>query len=63
MGARVNRTVMSGARLSLTGCVVAGLLAACASMPSVQDMQQRQAAYVAASELVAKQQQQQKQFG
>ncbi|OOG51299.1 DUF6491 family protein [Rhodanobacter sp. C01] len=40
---------MSSACLLLTGCVLAGLLAACASMPSAQDMQQRQAAYGAAA--------------
>ena len=49
MGSRTNRAVMSRSRLSLAGCALAGLLAACASMPSARDMQQRQAAYVAAA--------------
>jgi hypothetical protein len=35
--------------LPLTGCMLAGLLAACASAPSAQDMQQREAAYTTAA--------------
>ncbi|GAB2536529.1 DUF6491 family protein [Rhodanobacter koreensis] len=51
MGTRVaDFAVKSRARLPLTGCVLAGLLTACSSMPSAQDMQQRQAAYVAAAD-------------
>lgn len=44
-----DRAVKPGVGLSLTCCVLAGLLAACSSMPSAQDMQQRQAAYAAAA--------------
>lgn len=45
----VEGAVMSKSCLSLIGSMLAGLLAACSSMPSAQDAQQRQAAYVAAA--------------
>ena len=40
---------MSSLPRSLAGWVLAGLLTACASLPSAQSMQQRQTAYVAAA--------------
>ncbi|OOG43299.1 DUF6491 family protein [Rhodanobacter sp. C05] len=40
---------MTKSYLPLIGCLLAGLLAACASAPSAQDMQRREAAYTAAA--------------
>ena len=50
MGTRAtDHTTVPRLHLRLTGCVLAGLLTACTSMPSAQDMQQRQIAYAAAA--------------
>lgn len=49
MGIRATLAVMGRPHLRWVGCALGGLLAGCASMTSVQDLQQRQAAYAAAA--------------